>query len=80
MIVNVDRKRKITDLQLTIREGRNHQVKKMMKYFGHRVTKLNRRRLGIVTLKGLQIGEYRRLKPFEIKQLKSLANENKLIK
>ncbi|MDI9517697.1 MAG: pseudouridine synthase [Erysipelotrichaceae bacterium] len=80
VIVNVDRKRKITDLQLTIREGRNHQVKKMMKYFGHRVTKLNRRRLGIVTLKGLQIGEYRRLKPFEIKQLKSLANENKLIK
>lgn len=80
VLVNLDKERKITDLQLTIREGRNHQVKNMMKYFGHLVTKLNRRKLGTIDLKGLQIGECRRLKPFEIKQLKALANNNELIK
>ncbi|NLC96083.1 MAG: rRNA pseudouridine synthase [Erysipelotrichaceae bacterium] len=80
VIVNIDKNKKITNLQLTIKEGRNHQVKNMMKYFGHTVVKLNRRRLGTIDLKGLNIGEYRRLKPFEIKQLKRLANSNELIK
>ena len=74
VIINKDKDKKITDLQLTIREGRNHQVKNMMKYFGHEVTKLNRRRLGCIELKGLNIGEYRRLKPFEIKKLRAMAN------
>lgn len=76
VMINKDVSNGICNIQLTIREGRNHQVKKMVEYFGYRVTKLNRRRFGCIDLKGLNIGDVRRLKPFEIKKLRALANSN----
>lgn len=69
-----DKQKNMCDIRLTITEGRNHQVKNMIKALGFEVTKLNRRRFGCITIKGLNLGEYRKLKPFEIKQLKKLAN------
>ncbi|MCI6272873.1 MAG: rRNA pseudouridine synthase [Erysipelotrichaceae bacterium] len=79
-LVNKDLKSGICNIQLIIKEGRNHQVKKMIEYFGYTVTKLNRRRFGCINLKGLNLGEYRRLKPFEIKRLKAIANSNEDLK
>ncbi len=80
VVINKDLKTNISNLQLTIKEGRNHQVKKMMEYFGFKVTKLNRKRFGCIDLKGLNIGEYRKLKPFEIKKLKSLTKVSEELK
>ena len=64
-------------LELTIWEGRNHQIKKMMEAINFEVIKLHRKSLGVVSCDKLPIGSYRRLKPFEIKQLRVLAREGK---
>lgn len=65
-----------TQLDLTIYEGRNHQVKKMMEALGHRVRKLNRKSFGGVEVTGLRPGQYRLLKPFEYKMLLKQAKES----
>ncbi len=68
-----------TKLELTISEGKNRQVKRMIEALGHKVRKLHRKQFGTIVLKDMRQGEYRRLKPFEIKQLKTLALEGKLL-
>ena len=55
---------------IIITEGKYHQVKKMFESVGHPVLALKRVRFGIITLEGLRKGEHRRLKPYELKQLK----------
>ncbi len=62
-------------IELTILEGRNRQVKRMIEYFGLEVRKLNRKAIGFLQVNDLKPGEYRILKPFEVKQLLKLANE-----
>ena len=64
--------------QLTIQEGRNRQIKRMLEVFGYEVRRLHRRSLGPITVRGLNPGEYRLMKPFEVKQLRRLANEGRL--
>lgn len=64
-------------LELTIQEGRNRQVKRMIEYFGFEVKRLNRKRLGNLMVNDLKPGQVRLLKPFEVKQLRQLANEGK---
>lgn len=56
-------------VQLTIHEGRNHQVKKMFASLGYDVIKLKRERVGNLVVGNLKSGEYRRLDDNEIKQL-----------
>lgn len=67
--VEYDEKRENTYLHIVITEGKYHQVKRMFEKVGHQVLKLRRERFGCVTLKGLNKGEYRRLKVHEIKKL-----------
>ncbi|GEP22692.1 MAG: pseudouridine synthase [Lentilactobacillus diolivorans] len=64
-------------VSLTIHEGRNHQVKKMFESIAHPVEKLSRETYGFLTLRGLQPGEYRRLKPHEVEELKELSEKVK---
>lgn len=68
-----------TKLELTISEGKNRQVKRMIEALGHKVRKLHRTQFGTIVIKDMRQGDYRRLKPFEIKQLKALAQEGKLL-
>jgi len=70
-----DYKKNQMSLDLTIYEGRNRQVKRMMEYFGYRVTRLHRKQLGFLKVDNLKQGEYRKLKPYEVKQLRLLAQE-----
>ena len=72
-----DNQKRTSKVELTIREGRNHQVKKMMEALGFNVIKLNRKSVGAITCDKLPLGSYRLLKPFEIKQLRALAKEGK---
>ncbi len=74
-----DFENKQTKLELTIHEGKNRQVKRMIEALGHKVRKLHRKQFGTIVLKEMGQGDYRRLKPFEIKQLKTLALEGKLL-
>ena len=71
-IVSFDRKNKSSLIILTITEGRNRQVRKMCESIGFPVKKLKRVSFGGITLDGLSVGEYRPLKPHEIKVLYSL--------
>lgn len=61
-------------VELTIHEGKNHQVKKMFAAVGLDVIKLKRERIGFLHLGNLQSGEYRKLNLKEVKQLYDLAN------
>jgi 23S rRNA pseudouridine2605 synthase len=60
-------------LELTIHEGRKHQVKRMCAAVGHPVRELERIAFGPLRLGGLEPGEHRRLTPAEVERLRSLA-------
>lgn len=53
-------------VEITIHEGKNHQVKRMFEAVGFKVDKLTRERMDIFTTTGLQSGEYRRLTAKEV--------------
>lgn len=60
----------ISEIELTIQEGRFHQVKRMFQAVGKEVTYLKRLRMGSLELDGsLQPGEYRELTKEEIRKL-----------
>ena len=58
-------------VELTIHEGRKHQVKRMLEAVGHPVSRLHRSRYAGLTLDGLAPGEWRVLTPEEIKRLRA---------
>jgi 23S rRNA pseudouridine2605 synthase len=60
-------------VELTIYEGRTHQVKRMLEAVGHPVLKLKRLRFGPLVLGTLPIGQYRFLTDTEIHRLKAAA-------
>lgn len=65
----------ISLIEITIHEGKNHQVKKMFEAVNHKVIKLKRESVGFFDLKGLKAGEYRRLTIKEVKKVYALQNE-----
>jgi len=58
-----------TKAELTLHQGKFHQVKRMFKYFGFEVLSLNRKKFAFLTVEGLDSGKHREL---------SLEEENKL--
>jgi 23S rRNA pseudouridine2605 synthase len=62
--------RKNAWLEITIREGRQNQIRNMFEEIGHPVLKLKRVSIGAIRDDSLKPGEYRMLKPQEIKILK----------
>lgn len=70
----IDKKNNKSYVELTITEGRNHQVKNMFAALGHKVLKLKRISYAFFNLEGMKIGEYRRLTTKEVKQLYNYVN------
>ncbi|HEU4500236.1 MAG TPA: pseudouridine synthase [Nitrospira sp.] len=62
-------------LEITIREGRKHQVKRMLESVGHPVIKLMRIRMGPLSLGHLEPGEFRFLTDREANALRQLVDE-----
>ncbi|MGE0815430.1 MAG: pseudouridine synthase [Vicinamibacterales bacterium] len=60
-----------TKLVLTLREGRNRQVREMCARIGHPVRTLQRVRYGPLTLRGLPRGAWRDLTPAEVEALRA---------
>jgi 23S rRNA pseudouridine2605 synthase len=58
-----------TFLELTITEGRNRQVRRMIEAVGSAVLKLVRTAIGPIRIGELGIGKYRKLVPEEVKRL-----------
>ena len=74
-IKKIDKKKKSSLIELTIYEGRNHQVKKMFEAIGYHVSKLKREKFAGLTLDGLKSGEYRHLNIKEVKKLYAIAKK-----
>ena len=61
-----------TELLITIHEGRNRQVRKMISAIGHQVVSLKRVQFGPVSLGDLPCGRWRRLTDDEVRKLKGM--------
>jgi len=59
-----------TDLLITLHEGRNRQIRRMVEAVGHQVVRLKRVQYGTVTLGNLQRGQWRELSPEEVASLR----------
>lgn len=62
-------------LEITIREGRKHQVKRMLESVGHPVIRLTRVKMGPLSLGRLGSGEFRFLTDREANALRELVEE-----
>lgn len=56
-------------LELTLHEGKHHELRRLLEAVGHPVSKLRRVALGRLTSRGLEPGEFRHLTPAEVKGL-----------
>ena len=71
----IDKETNTSIVEITIHEGKNHQVKKMFESVGHEVLKLKREKIAFLDLTGLKSGEYRKLNHKEITSLYALAQK-----
>lgn len=62
-----------THAELTLHQGKFHQVKRMFKMFGYNVTKLHRKAFAFLTVDDLKVGQYRELIIQEEEQLKKIG-------
>jgi pseudouridine synthase len=69
VLLNEGRRDRDGVLRLTIREGRNRQVRRMCEAVGHPVQSLRRTRFGPLADRRLKPGEWRDLAPAEIQSL-----------
>jgi pseudouridine synthase len=65
-------------LELTLHEGRKHQVKRMCEAVGHPVRRLHRSRYAGLDLRGLEPGEWRELTTEEVAALRRAPGSKRL--
>ena len=68
----LNRNEKKSELLISIREGRNRQIRRMIEAVNHNVIYLKREKIGEIILGDLEIGKYRKLTKKEITYLKNL--------
>ncbi|NLC54420.1 MAG: rRNA pseudouridine synthase [Erysipelothrix sp.] len=73
VVDHFDKKKQYSQVTITIREGKNRQVKRMFEAIGCKVISLHRSKVAFMTLEGLAIGQYRKMLPSEISRLIQLA-------
>ena len=61
-------------LEITINQGLNRQIRKMMEFIGKNVVNLKRIKIGDLKVGGLSRGEHRQLKDYEVDYLYSLCS------
>lgn len=73
MIIESDNKR--TVMQITLYQGLNRQIRKMLAALGFEVTSLKRIQHATIDLDGLKKGQFKPIKPQQIKELKNFLNK-----
>ncbi len=68
---------KYSFIEITIHEGRNRQIRRMIEAIGSKVLKLVRIAIGSFRIGDLPIGQYRELTPAEVTMLASGAGSNR---
>lgn len=76
-LIELNKEQQSTLISITLTEGRNKQVRKMMEAIGHPVKKLTRIRYDFLTLEGVERGAYRPLKVHEVKKLYANSSPKK---
>ncbi len=71
VIVHRDRERAI--LEITLRESRNREIRRVLARLGHGVRRLTRIRMGKLSIRGLAVGGFRPLSRSEVAYLYRLA-------
>lgn len=71
----VHRDRVSTVMEITIKEGRNRQVRRMLARLDHKVRELMRVKMGPLTLDGLAPGQFRPLTAREVRELRQWADK-----
>ena len=72
-LLGINTVRETSVLELTIHEGRKRQIRRMLDTVGHPVIRLTRIRIGNLTAGDLRPGEWRFLKPQEVRELLAMA-------
>lgn len=72
-VKRIDKESNTSIVEITIHEGKNHQVKRMFETVDKEVLKLKRERIAFLDLRGLNSGEYRKLSHKEVSKLYVLA-------
>lgn len=76
MEIKIDRLAKErTFLKVTLREGKNREIRRVFAKLGYPVTSLKRIRIGPLTLHGLREGKWRFLQLDEVAKLRDIARE-----
>lgn len=75
-VIRFDRRTNTSLLELTLLEGRNRHIRRMLEKVGFPVQTIKRIQYGIIKLNNLEQGKYRSLTTREIELLKQLALEN----
>ena len=73
----IERTKNETLLEVTLYQGLNRQIRKMIEHIGHNVVHLKRIRHATIDLVGLKKGQYKPIKPRQIKELKSYLDKIK---
>lgn len=68
-VKKIDKDTNTSIVEITIHEGKNHQVKRMFEAVDKEVVKLKRERIAFLDLTGLGSGEYRKLSHKEVSKL-----------
>ncbi|WP_318508531.1 pseudouridine synthase [Bacillus sp. T3] len=74
-MLSFDKKKQTSVIEISIHEGRNRQVRRMLEAIGCPVMKLKREQYGFLTLAGLSAGDLRELTPHEVKQIRVMATK-----
>jgi 23S rRNA pseudouridine2605 synthase len=74
-IVDIDREKQLTTLEIVIYEGKNRQIRRMCETIGYPVKNLKRIQYAFLTLEGLHRGQYRQLLASEVEELKRLGKK-----
>src|SRR5699024_1488483 len=72
-VKSTDRKKQTAIIDITLQEGRNRHIRRMMEHMWYYVSKLRREKYHFHTLNGLQHRKYRELSKQEVHQLKQLS-------
>jgi 23S rRNA pseudouridine2605 synthase len=76
-ILHIDNEKKISRLAITIHEGKNREVRKMIEAIGKKVLALHRRKIGNLDIKNMKIGTYRFLSRKEVEDFYNHKNNLK---
>jgi len=66
---------KKTILQVTLYQGLNRQIRKMFENLGFEVTSLKRIQHATITLEGLKKGQFKPIKPLQVKELRNFLSK-----